>query len=127
MSEQQQRGKIVNSSAVFFVTNRKRTLDYYAKLGFHCEYDFGFVQRDGIELIVHESEKPKEIRPNYPLHREDALDIFCMVEGIDSLFEQFKQNGASLRYELRVTSYNMKEFAIVDPDGYSIGFGESLV
>jgi len=126
MSEQKKQGKVLNSSSIFFVSDRNAALDYYARLGFQCDYDFGFIQRDGLELIVHQSQQPGEIKPNYPHHREDALDIFCMADNVDALYEEFQEKGAVFRYVLRVTDYGMKEFAIVDPDGYSIGFGESL-
>ncbi len=113
-------------SSIFFVSDRKRTLEYYSKLGFACDDSFGFVQREGFELIIHETKNVKEIRPNYPSHGKDALDIFSMVYKVENLYEEFKSKGAEFRYQLRVTEYGMKEFAIQDPDGYSIGFGESL-
>ena len=54
------------------------------------------------------------------------MDAFCMAENVAALYEEFQEKGAAFRYVLRVTDYGMKEFAIADPDGYSIGFGESL-
>lgn len=127
MENQIKRSSILNSSSIFFVTNRQITLSYYSKLGFSCDESFGFVQRDGIEFIVHESKNSDEVRANYPIHGHEALDIFCMVQGVEELFEELTSKGAEIRFGLRITEYGMKEFAIQDPDGYSIGFGESLV
>jgi hypothetical protein len=50
-----------------------------------------------------------------------------LVEGIDHLYAEFESKGAYFQYELRTNEYQMREFAIKDPQGYTIGFGESLV
>jgi hypothetical protein len=113
-------------SSILYVTNRKRTLEYYRGLGFECDELLGFVQRDGFELIIHETDNSEAIRSNNPIHGEEALDIYSMVYGVEKLYEEFKSKGANILYPIRVTEYDMKEFAIQDPDGYSIGFGEAL-
>ena len=83
----------------------------------------GFVERDGVGWIVHETANVDRITPNYPAQRADALDMFCMVDGIEQLWEDFKSRGAVFNYELRDNDYGMTEFSIVDPDGYTMGFG----
>jgi hypothetical protein len=113
-------------SSILYVTNRKRTLEYYRDLGFACDDLLGFVQRDGFELIIHETNNSDAIRPNNPIHGDEALDIYSMVYGVEKLYEEFMSKGANILYPIRVTEYDMKEFAIQDPDGYSIGFGEAL-
>ncbi|MBS4201037.1 hypothetical protein KHA93_15470 [Bacillus sp. FJAT-49732] len=118
--------KIKHFSAIFFVSNRKEVMDYYSKLGFWCDYEMGFVERDGLMLIVHESENSNSIVPNSPIHGNEALHIFAMVEGVDNLYEEFKSKGAVFQYILRTNPYKMKEFAIIDPQGYTIGFGEPI-
>ncbi|MFC5406443.1 VOC family protein [Cohnella soli] len=127
MDIQNNRPSILNAAAIFFATNRQNTLNYYSKLGFSCNESFGFVQLDGLEFIVHETGNLDNIRPNYPTHGPEALDLFCMVQGVEELYDRFTSRGASIRFELRISEYGMKEFAIQDPDGYSIGFGESLI
>ncbi|MCJ8009305.1 VOC family protein [Lederbergia wuyishanensis] len=120
------KSNIKHFSAIFFVSNRKKVMDYYSKLGFWCDYEMGFVERDGLMLIFHESENPKSIIPNSPLHGKEALHIFAMVEGIDGLYEEFMSKGAVFHYTLKTNQYKMREFAIIDPQGYTIGFGEFL-
>lgn len=119
--------KIKHFSAIFFVSKREQVLDYYSKLGFWCDYEMGFVEREGLMMIFHESEKTDAIVPNYPVHGENAVNVYAMVEGIDNLYDEFKAKGALFQYELRSNNYQMKEFAIKDPQGYTIGFGESLI
>ncbi|XEC97455.1 VOC family protein [Paenibacillus tarimensis] len=119
--------KIKHFSAILFVSNRKQVLDYYSKLGFWCDYEMGFVEREGLMLIIHESDEVNAIIPNYPVHGENAVNVYAMVEGIDNLYDELKSKGAVFQYELRTNEYKMREFAIKDPQGYSIGFGESLI
>ncbi|GIP39383.1 hypothetical protein J31TS4_26630 [Paenibacillus sp. J31TS4] len=119
--------KIKHFSAIFYVTNRKQVLDYYSKLRFWCDYEMGFVEREGLYMIFHESKEGDAITPNYPIHGEDAVDVYAMVEGIENLYEEFKTKGAVFQYQLRTNKYRMREFAIIDPQGYTIGFGEPLV
>jgi hypothetical protein len=112
-----------HGSAILYASDRRRVLDYYAKLGFKCDYGMGFVSMDGLEFIVHETAVTDKIVPN-SAHGSEALDQYAMVAGVQQLFESFKVKGAEFRYELRTNAYNMMEFAIVDPEGYSLGFGE---
>ncbi|MNJ59211.1 Glyoxalase-like domain protein [compost metagenome] len=86
----------------------------------------GFAERDGLEIIFHQTENKDRITPNYPYHQEDALDIFAMVYGVEELYNELAQKGAKLHKQLKVNDYGMKEFSIIDPDGYTIGFGESI-
>jgi catechol 2,3-dioxygenase-like lactoylglutathione lyase family enzyme len=116
--------KIRHVGPILYVKDRKTTLDYYSKLGFHCDYEMGFVERDSVEWIVHETSNVDRITPNYPTHGELALDMHCMVVSIEKLFEEFKSRGAAFNRELSLNEYGMKQFSIVDPDGYTIGFGE---
>ncbi|WP_152393165.1 VOC family protein [Paenibacillus guangzhouensis] len=119
--------KIKHFSAIFFVTNRNQVLNYYSKLGFWCDYEMGFVEREGLTMIFHPSNQAEAIVPNYPVHGENAVNVFAMVEGIENLYEEFRSKGALFQYDLRTNAYQMREFAIKDPEGYTIGFGESLV
>jgi hypothetical protein len=49
-----------------------------------------------------------------------------MVLGEEELCKEFKSKGAVFHRELTVSEYEMKEFTIIDPDGYNIAFGELL-
>ncbi|MCC3372557.1 VOC family protein [Cohnella sp. REN36] len=118
--------RITHFSAVFFASDRKAVLDYYRQLGFWCDEVMGFVERDGLHMIFHESEPAREIVPHARTHGPEALHVFAMVEGVDGLYEEFRSKGAVFQYELRTNEYRMREFAIRDPQGYTIGFGEPV-
>jgi hypothetical protein len=110
-------------SPIFYVPDRKCVLDYYKRLGFWCDYDMGFVEWDRIGFIVHEIQTTPAT-PNNPTYGNDALDAFYMVSEIDDLFAEFKSKDAVFLYEPRTNEYNMREFAIKDPAGFTIGFGQ---
>lgn len=126
VSSSDNRSTIRHLSPVLFVADRQKTLEYYSSIGFYCDFGLGFVERDGLEIIVHETENKDRITPNYPHHREDALDIFAMVYGVEELYHELAEKGAKLHKPLEVNEFGMKEFSIMDPDGYTIGFGESI-
>lgn len=110
-----------NIAPIFYVPDRKLVLDYYKRLGFWCDYDMGFVEWKGVGFIVHERPTASATPNN---HGNGGLDAFCMVSDIDMLFEEFKSKDAVFLYELKTNEYNMREFAIKDPAGFSIGFGQ---
>jgi hypothetical protein len=120
----EKRAKIKHFSSILFVEDRNKSLAYYENLGFWCDYQMGFVEREGLMLILHETADPKKIVPNYPVHGENSLDMFVMVDGVEQLYEEFISKKAIIHYELRTNSFAMREFAIRDLDGYTIGFGE---
>ncbi|MBP1989571.1 hypothetical protein [Paenibacillus eucommiae] len=112
-----------NIAPIFYVTDRKLVLDYYKRLGFWCDYDMGFVEWNGIGFIVHERQTIPAT-PNNPTFGNKVLDAFVMVSNIDDLFTLFKFKEAMFLYELKTNEYNMREFAIKDPAGFTIGFGQ---
>ncbi len=112
---------IRNISPIFYVPDRKLVLDYYKRLGFWCDYNMGFVEWNRIGFIVHERQS---IPPTPNNDGNEGLDAFGMVSNIDDLFAEFKSKDAVFLYELRTNEYNMREFAIKDPAGFTIGFGQ---
>jgi uncharacterized glyoxalase superfamily protein PhnB len=51
---------------------------------------------------------------------------YIRVQNIQSLFEEFKINGATFRYELTQQPWGMNEMQIDDPYMNAIRFGESI-
>lgn len=57
--------------------------------------------------------------------QEHCWDAYVWVEGLDELFAEMKANGATIEYEPCIQEdYDMKEFAVRDPDGYVLAFGQ---
>jgi uncharacterized glyoxalase superfamily protein PhnB len=51
-----------------------------------------------------------------------VVAFFCT--GLDTLFQQFKTNGARIERPISVEPYGMREFAVTDLDGHRLIFGE---
>ncbi|WP_426454207.1 VOC family protein [Paenibacillus sp. S-38] len=112
---------------VFLSADRERSLAYYAMLGFQCNHYTGFVDRDGLRFAVHDaSGAAGEIRPN---HRVDgrSWDMYIWVEDADALYAELSAKGAMIHYPPHSPrEYHMREFAILDPDGYIFAFGSPI-
>ena len=53
-----------------------------------------------------------------------SWDVFCWVSGLDALFRELEEKGATIVHPPVVQPYGMREFAIRDPLGRVWGFGE---
>lgn len=51
---------------------------------------------------------------------------YVWVKGVGALFERATERHADLIYPLDTMPYGIKEFAVRDPDGHYLGFGEYL-
>ena len=50
--------------------------------------------------------------------------MYLEVEGLDELLARVRQRGWKIAIDLNETFYGMREFAVLDPDGYMIIFAE---
>ena len=56
-----------------------------------------------------------------------SLTLYVDVEDVEGLHERVvDREGASVAQALRETEYGRREFAVEDPDGYVLAFGEKL-
>lgn len=82
---------------------------------------YAFLERDG--SFIHLSEHSGD--------GEFGNVLYIKVEGIEALYEKFVANGlktqdkGGLTMELVTQTWGMKEFAVTDPDGNRIRFGQS--
>lgn len=83
---------------------------------------FVHLRRDGVVLQVGRSESGR-VSSNQDA-TPFAMDAYIWVSGIPDLFEECRARGVTFLYELHKTEYDMWEFAMLDCDGHSIGFGE---
>ena len=85
------------------------------------EYKFLSVKRGPTE--IHFWQTPTE---------KEALDLgsdsscYIRVQNIETLFQEFKEKGATFRYELTKQPWGMNEMQIDDPYMNAIRFGESF-
>jgi predicted enzyme related to lactoylglutathione lyase len=81
---------------------------------------FGIVERDGHGLHVKRGEPRPRRSP------DEAWDAYVEVQGIDALYAEFVAKGARVSRNPEVMPYGLKEFDIVDPDGYVLCFAEQV-
>jgi catechol 2,3-dioxygenase-like lactoylglutathione lyase family enzyme len=78
--------------------------------------------RDGLTLVLAQSDDPAKLKPAVP---DDAgWDAYVWVSDVELLFAELKRKAVRVVYEPSVTLYDMKEFAVADPDGNVIAFGQ---
>jgi uncharacterized glyoxalase superfamily protein PhnB len=122
---------ILRSAAYFPVPDVAAIGAYYRDvLGFACEYaageppQFAIHSRGGAAIMFRRVEEAGCICPNEK--QGGTWDVFSWVEDVDSLYRELTLMGAEVVYEPVVQPYGMKEFAVRDPNGYVLGFGQAL-
>ncbi|MCQ6559418.1 VOC family protein [Paenibacillus mendelii] len=119
------------SVKVLVVSDMEASKRFYADV-LGCEVTDWWVVRDdyalGFKLI--QADRIEDVQPNkVGKYQEVSWDTYAYVEthaDMDELYEAFKAKGARFIQEPVVTEADWgawKEFVIVDPDNYAIGFG----
>lgn len=124
--------ELKRSAPYFPVGDVEKAVNYYERtLGFKCEYKagdpamFAIVSRDDLAIMFRLVNDPDKIVPNED--QGGSWDVFFWVADAESLCDEFHAKGADVIYGPIVQeSYNMKEFAVRDRNGYVLGFGQEL-
>lgn len=100
---------------------------YRDTLGFTHEYsggnEFAIYSRDGCAVMFRRVADRSRIRPMES--QGGTWDAFFWVADAQALFTELQERGAIVVYPVTVQPYGMKEFAVRDPDGHVLGFGET--
>ncbi len=126
------KARIVGSAPILLVADVEASADYYRdKLGFHYESFWGeppcfcMPKRDDFLVMLSQVEDPKHIVPHYKVVN-NMWNVYFWVDDVEAIYQEFKQSGAKIDYELCLQPYDVKEFGIQDLDGYDIAFGQDL-
>jgi uncharacterized glyoxalase superfamily protein PhnB len=101
---------------------------YQEVLGFRCEYaagtppEFAIYSRSGTPVMFRRVSDPTLLSPNEK--QGGTWDVFFWVDDLDALYAELTQKGAAVVYAPVQQPYGMKEFAVRDPNGYVLGFGQ---
>lgn len=122
--------QFIGSAPYFLVTDLHKSVDYYCNcLGFDRPElwgnppDFAMPSRDGYIFMLKQAKNPSEVSSN--AQKNHYWDAYIWVNDADALFAEYQKNGAEIHYDICIQQdYDMKEFAIEDPDGYVIAFGQ---
>ena len=117
---------ILGSAPLFLVSDLLLSVDYYCDvLGFSRPFlwgdppGFAMPKRDDLIVMLQQA-ADKGVRNNGGM-----WDAYFWVQDARHLFESFRAKGAIVAYEPEERpSYGNLEFAIKDPDGYLLAFGQ---
>jgi len=121
---------LVGSAPYFFIRDLSSSLDYYCDvLGFTRPRlwgeppTFAMPVRDGFIFMLKQVNDHSTILPNES--RGGLWDAYVWVRNVRGLHAEFEAKGAEFAYGLtHQHEYDNIEFAIRDPDGYVIAFGQ---
>ena len=124
--------QLLRSAPYFPVADLARTGEHYQQVfGFHLDYTggspahFAILSRDGLCIMLRTVATPDRIRPNE--EQGGTWDAFFWVSDADALHAELSARGADVVYgPVMQDEYGMKEFAVRDPEGYVLGFGQSM-
>ena len=124
--------QLLRSAPYFPVPDVKSSAAYYERVfGFRSEYSagdppvFAIASRDGLSIMLRRVVAPDRIVPNE--NQGGTWDAFFWVRDARALHAELSANGAIVVYgPLVQQAYHMLEFAVRDPDGHVLGFGEPL-
>jgi catechol 2,3-dioxygenase-like lactoylglutathione lyase family enzyme len=123
---------LLRSAPYFPVGDVERSARHYERVfGFAREYvagvppQFAILSRDGLAIMLRLVSRPEQIRPSEA--QGGTWDAFFWVRDVKGLHAELHANGAEIVYgPLVQQAYHMEEFAVRDPDGHVLGFGQPL-
>ena len=120
---------IIRGAPYFPVPDVAAIANYYRNvLGFRVEYsagdppEFAVCSRSGSAIMFRRVPDPAVISPNE--RQGGTWDVLFWVRDVESLYEELSSKAAVIVYAPVIQPYNMKEFAVRDPNGYVLGFGQ---
>ena len=113
----------------FLVDDLDRAVAYYRdRLGFTVDFTYddfyAGISRDGCAIHLKEAGKLAEERAHRK--REEHLDAYIDVTGIQDLYADLQRRGATVTRPLEERPWACLDFYIEDADGYILCFSERL-
>jgi uncharacterized glyoxalase superfamily protein PhnB len=124
--------KIQAQAPILFAGNLQQTIDYWVdKVGFRAfgvwgePPDFAILVRDNAHLMLSQAPKDHVIVPHWKI-KDKLWNAYFWVDDARALFDEFRERGATIDYDLCEQPYGVLEFGIQDPDGHDIAFGQDM-
>lgn len=124
------KGNLASISPFFIVKDLQASISHYVeRFGFTLDFQgppgdvyYGHVSRDGIGVMLKAILPDVLPVPNHTRHEWARWDAYIYTLDPDSLFEEFKQRGASFVKELSFIDAGLWGFEVTDADGYVLAF-----
>ena len=121
--------RLIRGAPYFPVGDVRATASVYERVfGFRVEYMageppvFAICSRDGLAIMLRRVDDAGRIRPVES--QGGTWDAFFWVDDVDALHAELSGRGASVVYGPVLQEYGVREFAVRDPDGHVLGFGQ---
>lgn len=105
------------------VRDLRRSLELYTTLGFVLE------RRDGSFAVLRWADRRLFLdeRPDLPPHEGPShMNIRITVPDVDAVWARVKTIGLRVERPIGDRSYGLRDFTIVDPDGFGLRFASTL-
>ena len=122
----------LGAAPFFLVKDVVKAAEYYhAKLGFDkvsvwgeppC---FAIVTLGKANIMLSQTEQPLPITPNYGKDGS-SWDAYVWITDTDAHYASCQAAGAKIVRELEDAPYGLREFDVMDADGYVVCFGAEL-
>lgn len=125
-------------SPLLQVADMKKSLEFYTKkLGFAVKWKdgdgFAILSRDGCDLFLGQNQTKVDLRNSTARAKKDGfasydLHIHCAPGAVDALWKEFRKADAEILEKDGPVNreYGIRDFTVVDPDGYLIVFGSPI-
>jgi catechol 2,3-dioxygenase-like lactoylglutathione lyase family enzyme len=121
---------LVSITPFFIVKDLPTSISYYReRLGFQLDFQgpdddpyYARVSRDGIGIMLKAILPDVLPCPNHTRHEWARWDAYIYTLDPDSLFDEFRQRGASFVKELSFIDDGLWGFELTDADGYVLAF-----
>lgn len=108
--------------AEVFVSDLTRSIEFYRRFGFTLlrkEDRFAALEWEGCELFLDE-------RPVDQLARGTQANLRIMVPDVDRYWDLAQEIGVTILSPIGDRYYGLRDFTILDPDGFGLRFGSWL-
>jgi catechol 2,3-dioxygenase-like lactoylglutathione lyase family enzyme len=111
------------------VRDLHETIQFYKeKLGFHSEWYWGDpptdagIGRDGLNLLFVKNEQFTDLINT----AQRRLEICLFVSNVDEVYRELQNQKVEIISALKNEAWNVREFSILDCNGYILRIGEGL-
>src|SRR5205807_239396 len=118
---------------VFLVDDVAETAAYYRDvLGFEIDFlygepaIYGSVSHDDAIINLSLSDPPGRRNSAHASGEGNGVDALIIVSEVDEIYEELKASGATIVVDLSSQEYGMREFQIVDYNGYRLAIAEEI-